>query len=221
MSSVEDYLSSIRDEIENTKEEMRDAEATVKSFVDFVTSDRLFKDYSRFYQLAYDTQKVAKVLVEKLLSFEMQIKKAEVQQPQVKPVEEVKEGGRPEEKKGILSRIRERLSVKRVKRKPHREPAVNSLIEYGRSTISRLDVIWKEYRNRYLLIAHQDVEPDMERELQSNLEFISYITNVCADIVTFVDAAYSMKIAELEEKYSQLMKALTVSETAQQPLPKE
>ncbi len=225
MSSIEDFLSSIRGEIEEIEKEKEDAKKKVDEFIEFLTSDRLFKDWNRYYKLLYDVQNIVTPLVQRLIAFEMSIRKAEVSAPVSFTGREEKEEAVPtvveEEKKGIKQRL---ISLVKRKKKEERKPAqateLKSLIQYGQDIIRRLDAIWSEYRSRYYLIMFQDTEEERVREQQSVLEFVSYATNICADIVTFVNAAYNMRIAELESKYESMMKALATAEIRELPVRK-
>jgi hypothetical protein len=218
MSSIEDFLASIKDEIESTKKEMEDVKKKVDEFIKFLTSDRLFKEWNRYYSLLYEVQNVVTPLVQRLIAFEMSIRRVEAygygkeeKQEQQIPITITEEG-----KKGIKQKLVSLVRRKKEEKKPVRSTELKSIIQYGQDIIKRLDIIWSEYRSRYYLILFQDTEEEKERELQSTLEFVAYATNICADIITFVNAAYNMRIAELEAKYESMMKSLATAEASRE-----
>lgn len=220
MSSIEDFFASLQHEKEKIEQEIKEAKSKVNELLNFITSGQLFKDYGRFYTLLYHVQTIVTPLVQRLLSFEMSIRKIEAQAIQEQPQQESPNFMQEQQKReGLLSKLS--LIVKRRRSQKQVPPPLQKreeLIEYGRNIIQRLDLVWKEYRHRYYLIKFQDTEVENNREKYSELEFISYISNICADIITFVEAAYQMRIQEIEARYENMVKALTVSE-AQQPLP--
>jgi len=218
MSSIEDFFASLQNEKEKIQSEMDEANGSVKELLSFLPSNKLFKDYGTFYRLLYNVQNTVTPLIQRLLSFEMAIRRIEAQttveqQQEEKPQEE------QQKKEGLKAKITSIIKVGR--RKPQTlkpQEKREQLIEYGKNIVKRLDTVWDEYRARYYLIMFQDTEEEREREQYSNLEFISYVSNVCADIITFIDAAYQMRIQEIEARYENMVKALTVAES-QQPLP--
>jgi len=220
MSSIEDFFTSLQQEKEKTYSEMEQAKKAVDELLQFLSSNMLFKDYGTFYRLLYNVQNTVTPLVQRLLSFEMTIRRVEAQtiieqQQTTQPGPE----GEQEKKEGLKEKI---ASIVRMRRKKVQPPKPQEkriqLIEYGKEIIKRLDTVWNEYRARYYLIMFQDTEEEREREQYSNLEFISYVSNICADIITFINAAYQMRIQEIESRYENMVKALTVAES-QQPLP--
>jgi hypothetical protein len=222
MSSIEDFFTSLQQEKEKTYNEMERTKKAVDDLLQFLSSNMLFKDYGTFYRLLYNVQNTITPLIQRLLSFEMTIKRVEAQAviEQQQNEQEAAEGeGEQERKQGLKEKL---ASIVRVRRKKVQPPKPQEkriqLIEYGKEIVKRLDTVWDEYRARYYLIMFQDTEEEREREQYSNLEFISYVSNVCADIITFIDAAYRMRIQEIEARYENMVKALTVAE-AQQPLP--
>jgi len=218
MSSIEDFFASLQKEKEKIQSEMDEANGSVKELLSFLPSNKLFKDYGTFYRLLYNVQNTVTPLIQRLLSFEMAIRRIEAQttveqQQEEKPQEE------QQKKEGLKAKITSIIKVGR--RKPQTlkpQEKREQLIEYGKNIVKRLDTVWDEYRARYYLIMFQDTEEERGREQYSNLEFISYVSNVCADIITFIDAAYQMRIQEIEARYENMVKALTVAES-QQPIP--
>lgn len=218
MSSIEDFFNSLNREREKIENEIQEAKRTVEEFLNFITSGQLFKDYSKYYTFLYKVQTIITPLIQRLLSFEMSIRRIEAQAAQDQVQQELQATEESQKREGILSKLSSIVRRRRAQPKPAQPKTREELIEYGRNIIQRLDIVWKEYRHRYYLIKFQDTEASNEREKYSELEFISYLSDVCADIITFVEAAYQMRIQEIEARYESMVKALTVSET-QQPLP--
>ncbi|MEM4177091.1 MAG: hypothetical protein QXS29_05975 [Nitrososphaeria archaeon] len=218
MSSIEDFFNLLNREREKIENEIQEAKRTVEEFLNFITSGQLFKDYSKYYTFLYKVQTIITPLIQRLLSFEMSIRRIEAQAAQDQVQQELQATEESQKREGILSKLSSIVRRRRAQPKPAQPKTREELIEYGRNIIQRLDIVWKEYRHRYYLIKFQDTEASNEREKYSELEFISYLSDVCADIITFVEAAYQMRIQEIEARYESMVKALTVSET-QQPLP--
>ncbi len=218
MSSIEDFFTSLQNERKRIEDEISESRAKVQEFLNFIISGKLFKDYGKFYTLLYQVQTIVTPLIQKLLTFEMGIKQMEAQTAAQEQPQEQNMRQQEQQKEGFMAKLASIIRRRRPQQKPQQLQKREELIEYGRNIIKRLDIVWREYRRRYYLIRFQDTESNTERKDYSELEFISYLSDVCADIITFVEAAHLMRIQEIESRYENMVRALTVSE-AQQPLP--
>jgi hypothetical protein len=119
MSSIEDFFTSLQQEKEKTYNEMERAKKAVDDLLQFLSSNMLFKDYGTFYRLLYNVQNTITPLIQRLLSFEMTIKRVEAQAviEQQQNEQEAAEGeGEQERKQGLKEKLASIVRIRRRKK---------------------------------------------------------------------------------------------------------